>query len=370
MTATTSPVTPVVTAPLSFTNGRPFVEVTLGGKGPFRFMIETGCDCISISPQVAAAAAGLEALTDDDLFRVGETRIDSLYRVSDLRIGGARLADFTAGVDIALGVDGILGLPAFTELLLTLDYPRSQLRLEKGELPPPDGKQILAVRPIVGPFLGFDLMIGGKPVPSIIDTQSGLGLSLSTELAETLRFESEPVQTGSVLMGGVVSAPVKTGRLADDIRIGEFTLQKQLAEVISHPPDRPRKGNIGARILSHFTLTLDQKNRRVRFSREGSRVIPPPPPYRTFGLTLRAQRGGQVAIVDVQPGGPAAEAGLKAGDVVVRFGDTPAGALPVAGGTPQASVNAYANRGEPVSVEVLRQGVPATTTLHSRVVVP
>jgi hypothetical protein len=54
------------------------------------------------------------------------------------------------------------------------------------------------MRRIFGDLLGIDLTIGGTSMPSIIDTQSGLGLSLASTVVDAVHFADEPVQTGEV----------------------------------------------------------------------------------------------------------------------------------------------------------------------------
>ena len=69
-----------------------------------------------------------------------------------------------------------------------------------------------------------------------------------------------------------------------------------------------------------------------------------------------APRGG-VVVTDVFPGTPAAEAGLKSGDVIVRFGGKPTT-------TPQALQLAVERTpvGEQLSVEIIRGGTPLKLT--------
>ena len=348
------------------------MDVTIEGKGPFRMLLETGCWCIDLSPQVIVAlGGGSRALTDDKLYRAGGGFVDHLHRVRELRIGGARLTGLVVTANPSYpGVDGILGLPAFAGLLMTVDYPNCQLRLERGALPPPDGITVLPLRHIFGDFVGIDVEVPGGSLPSVIDTQSGFGLSLSPELAETLRFESAPVATGEVLMGGRVTAPLKTGRLSGPFTIGAFVFQRQLAQVIAHPPNRPRLANLGSHVLRHFALTLDQRTMRVRFARADTTPVAPSSPYRSFGMAASAGRDGTVRITSVEAGGAAEKAGLKAGDVVTRVGGTPAGALRPNGMSVQATLTRLAQAADPVAFEVVRAGREVRVRLTSEIVVP
>lgn len=369
--------TPRVVAPLSFTNGRPVVEATIEGRGPFRMLIETGCECVHLSPQVVAGLAEvLVPLTDDKLFRAGGTFVGRLHRARSIAVGGATLTDVVVTADNALqGVDGILGLPAFRDLLLTVDYPAQRLVLEQGALPAPDGRQILPMRRVFGDLYGIDLPVGAHTLPALLDTQSGFGLITSPTLARGLHLASAPVPAGEVVMGGMTTAPWQVARLADTIHIGAYRLPAQLVSVIAHPPTRPRLANVGGQLFQHFAVTFDQRTARVRFAREGSTVIPGPGPYRSFGLRAAATRTGRTRsgatrVLSVTPGGAAARAGLRIGDVVARVGGAAVETLLVNAASVQSELDRLAQGGAPVTVEVLRDGTPLAVTLAGEVLVP
>jgi hypothetical protein len=56
-------------------------------------------------------------------------------------------------------VDGVLGLDAYENYLLTVDYLGARLSLSSDTLPEPDASEVLrAVR--IGPFLGVELEVG------------------------------------------------------------------------------------------------------------------------------------------------------------------------------------------------------------------
>lgn len=347
--------TAVVTAPLTFENGRPFVEVHVGDKGPYRFMVETGFDRIIFTPRLVAELGDrVRSLNDDTMFRIGETRISSMVHVDELRIGGARLADFAVNASPKQpGVDGVLGLSTFANLLLTVDYPKQQLRLQKGALPEPDGREILPLRAF-GPFLGIDLRVGGKVIPAAIDTQGssvgGAGLSLTPELAPLVQFQSAPVEIGKALVGQRHESKMTMGRLAADMKLGKFTLKRPLAVVMTFgTTGHEEYANLGADVLRHFAITLDQQHARVRFTGSPA-IIPQPPPYRSFGLSVQPSDG---KVSTVREGTPAARAGVKVGDVVVS----------------PKNLSALAKSDAPVKVELLRDGKPLTVTLRSEVVV-
>jgi hypothetical protein len=368
--------TSTVAVPLTFANGRAMADVMIEGKGPFRMQVETGCWCMEITPQVAATLGDrLESVTQDQVHRVGGGYVDHLHRVRELRLGDARLGGFVVSIGPNMpGQDGIIGLPAFRDLLVTFDYSAKQLRLERGALPQPDGKSVLPMRRIFGELRGIDLTIGGSAMPSIIDTQSGAGLLLASTVVDAVRFAAEPVATGQatndVGEGRARRVPVRTARLADVMAIGRYTFPSQIIDIITYPPTRPRLGNIGGEVLGHFSVTMDHANNRVRFVSVGdSTSFPPSPAFRSVGLTIAAlPRGNTVRVSDVAPGGAADRAGVKAGDVVVSVNGGPASTLPV-DGSPQANLRRLAQSEAPLVLEVERAGRKLTVTLQSEVMV-
>lgn len=357
--------------PLRFVNGRPFVAVTIEGKGPFWFQVELGEDDIVLSPEVAAAVGDkLKPLTNDNFVKVGNRSINSIYHVNELRIGDATMSDFSVRVEEGIGTDGMLGLSFFKSWLVTLDYPRHRMMLNTGSLPEANGKDILSLRRIFGPYVGIDLTIDGTHVPSLIDTQSSAGLMISPKLAEGFEFENGPVRTGTAKVflpaAGAVDLPIKAGRLAGNFNVGKYRLQKEIVTILPRPPQSPRLGNIGTQILDNFTVTLDVKNGRMRLARPGPAILPPPPPLRTVGLRSRVA-GGKITITEVTPGGPADKAGLKVGDVVIAAGGRSAAEL--TWGNNSGFFSELARTATSFPVKALRDGQPVGSDLRSEIVV-
>jgi membrane-associated protease RseP (regulator of RpoE activity) len=86
-------------------------------------------------------------------------------------------------------------------------------------------------------------------------------------------------------------------------------------------------GNIGAQILSRFTVTFDFPHQRVIL--EPNARLAERFEYDMVGMGLRA-RGAAFDTVEVAwlvPNGPAAEAGLQTGDVIDTVDGMPVGSL-------------------------------------------
>jgi hypothetical protein len=246
--------------------GRAVVLVTLNGAGPYRFLVETGSPLVLLSSPLLATLA---------LPPAGVSGTDSLFRLDSLRIGDVVVERLRVGRGDEvgrLGVDGVLGLDAYANLLLTVDYPAARLGLTKDTLPAPDGSDILrAVR--VGPFVGVPLDLGGTKEIGVLDTQGGMLFQAVPAVADRLAFEGPLRVVGRAMVGGTAPVDVKAGRLSGDLTLGRHVFQRPGIAVHALPPDIPSRVTIGVRALSHFSVSIDQRSMRVRLARADTSAI-------------------------------------------------------------------------------------------------
>ncbi len=267
--AGTSPMDRVVladstTVPLELDRAsRPVVQVMLNGRGPYRLGVETG------SPVTRLTSAVVDSL---GLKRAGE---NPLVQLDSLRIGEALIRNLqVAGGDAVsqLGLDGVLGLDAYADLLLTVDYPNERLVLSRGALPAPDGREVLrAVR--VGPFVGIEVDAAGVKEIGVVDTQGGVGFAVIPEVAERLTFASPLQVVGRAVVGGTAPVEVRGARLAGELRLGRYRFTQPRIAVHELPPSVPSQITIGTKVLRHFTVTVDQRSMAVRLVRADSAAI-------------------------------------------------------------------------------------------------
>jgi S1-C subfamily serine protease len=79
-------------------------------------------------------------------------------------------------------------------------------------------------------------------------------------------------------------------------------------------------GNIGGGVLRRFDVTFDYGHQKLYFQPNGN--VAKPDVYDRTGMWLNRATGG-FQVMDVIPGGPAAEAGLKAGDTITAIDGKP-----------------------------------------------
>jgi hypothetical protein len=258
-------------APMEILHGKPYVMAMVNGKGPFRFILDTGTGGDAI---VTTALATLLELPE-----AGEVRLNDpsgqggqrahLRHIDTLSIAGLDFYAIKAVEHPLLNADGpcdgMLGFTLFQGLLLTLDYPQNRLTLAEGELEPDGDRAVHPFRMPDGVPIA-DLTIGNVRVGALLDS-GGAGLSLPERLISQLRFSAEPAVFAR---GESLSSrfPIKVGRLATDVHLGDITFDQPWVEINPAFP----LANFGSVPMQHFVITFDQDNLLVRFDGPRKRV--------------------------------------------------------------------------------------------------
>ncbi|HXI04001.1 MAG TPA: hypothetical protein VNI57_12570, partial [Candidatus Saccharimonadales bacterium] len=201
------------------------------------------------------------------------------YRLDSIEAGGARFEGVVV-TSIPLpgrNLSGLLGLSFFHDLLTTIDYPHHRLVLERGALPAPDGENVLALKRS-GDFWQVPIRIGTAKLDVVLDTRASSALSFTPDAAEGIRLLGKPVKMGIVSGAAIAPTPMRQGMLADAVRIGRYTVTGTPVAIHDVPPGFPQRV-IGTQILSHFAVTLDQRQARLRLQREDRTLdLTPLPP--------------------------------------------------------------------------------------------
>ncbi len=246
-------------------HGKPYVQVMVNGRGPYRFVVDTGTGAEAIlSPMLAdelqLPVAGHARLMDPS--GQGEQRA-AILEIRSLNVAGVEFTAVKAVRHRLNGEDdscmGLLGFTLFRDYLLTLDYPNHRLTLAQGALTPDGEQTVLPFRMPEGVPIA-SLHIAGQRVDAQLDS-GGIGLTLPEHLAERLKFATDPVVFGN---GQSLSTrfQVKAGRLRSDVRMGRYTFARPVVEI--HPAFP--LVNFGSCPMENFSVTFDQAHLLVRFS--------------------------------------------------------------------------------------------------------
>jgi len=265
-------------APFS-TGGIPIIECSNVKGDSWRFLIDTGSAGTIVSKKFAEKKGNRTRSTLPYTLvggRSGRVRPDRIIRISELRLGSAEKGSVVfRGFDAfvvdstmkMLSVDGLLGLPLFSNCLLTIDYSAKALLLEHGALKL-DSPHTISFR------IGFDNLIyvpievAGQQEWALFDTGCNGELSVPEEHWENFPITNsifknvKSVQASGFNIGGV--STTKFGRLQGFVNLVGHKFKNPLVT-----QNEGKSFRIGSGLLGDFKFTIDQRNRLMSLSRVG-----------------------------------------------------------------------------------------------------
>jgi hypothetical protein len=249
-----------VDVPMRVFRGLPLVEVRLNGNGPFTFAIDTGSMLpVTVGPELAER---LGAVAPEEGAR---------FRVETIDVGTAVFEGVPAEVRRPLEshppVHGILGLPLFAEVLLTVDYPGDRIRITREQLSDLPGTDILPLERHPTGLAFLELSANGHTLPALLDTGNlAAPFYLPRSFATRLKWAGELSASRTARTSGGEIA-LEEVRLATEIRVGPFVFERPVVvfgDIVS-------RAIIGGQALSDYAVSIDQRTRRVRVTRRRDR---------------------------------------------------------------------------------------------------
>jgi predicted aspartyl protease len=279
--------------PIRIESHLPIVTAQINGKGPYYFILDTGSPTMVLRSAIAQELALPQGTVIGTEFArsIGGVDTVSFRRISKLTLGSvtfdnldAKLVDIPADyLGSSLRIDGLLGLRVFAQLLLTIDYPNSQIILTPDQYLGADAPNVIGSRLQNAEHMLIDLPMDDRVITFTLDTGTSMGLFLLDSDAQKLTFSRGPIVSGTTnTPHGPVSIRVgrihQTMQLADQkiiqpivyIRPGEFPM---ISSKDQDPLFAEATSLLGGEILRNFAVTLDQRSRLVRFERTSQKPI-------------------------------------------------------------------------------------------------
>ncbi len=259
------------TLPMESWGPRPILSAKVNGKGPYRFIVDTGSSLSVILDRGVAAEIGLEGGEDHEVAGLKGKGL----ALETLTIGTVEMTHIPAVVnDIGKYLPGptapvgILGIGLFADCLFTYDFPAKQFRIERGTLPE-SGATIVPYQ--YQGQIQFEIDVAGVKVPVHLDTGSPGTLTLTDAFEEKLPLMAAPVSAGQIRtpMGG---ASLRRATLAGTLELAGHEFANPSISFADLPPlVAAQVGNVGSTLLKEFAVTFDQKNKRLRFTKADPR---------------------------------------------------------------------------------------------------
>jgi predicted aspartyl protease len=327
--------------PFDMANKHIAFQARVNGHDGMRLVLDTGAGG-SILDAKRAEELGLETTGEQHAMGAGGPETGSTVHGVTVELPGVELVDQTMGT-LALGaisaqggqpMDGILGHPLLSRVVVEVDYPNRLVSIFAPEgyryggsgvsLPITFKDNLPYVKARV--VLPDGRSISGK---FVIDTGASTTMILSPGVIEREGIEASLGKTMTVQARGVGGArDVLVARVAR-LELGGFSLAQPIATLQPPGPGfisaEGTVGNIGAGILSRFKVVLDYARKRIilepgpdiakpfEADMSGLLLVSAPPDFR------------RVTVSRVLDGSPALEAGIQAGDVIESVDGTPAG---------------------------------------------
>jgi predicted aspartyl protease len=249
------------------------VPVTIGGQGPFRFMLDTGAQATVVSRDLADRLA-LNERSPAILVGMASRREIETTPIEDVGLGSRsfyiRSAPVVETAHIG-GADGILGLDSLQDQRVLLDFVREEITIaDADQLGGNRGYEIVVkARARLGQLIITEARLDGIRVALVVDSgaQGSIGnLALQQRFRRSRQMgETEVTDINGVVMSGAV-------KMADDLQIGRARLQNIPIMFADSPTfhalglaDQPAL-MLGMQELKLFRrVAIDFKTRRVLF---------------------------------------------------------------------------------------------------------
>ncbi len=271
------------------------IAVNVNGKGPYRFVVDSGADSSVIGRRLAGALAlplGREVTVNG---MTGSSIVPRVL-VDELGLGPVRVPDLELPVlqEADLGGDGMLGIDALANERLMMDFEKRVITVEDASKPPPrlDGEIVVTARRRRGQLILTQARANGLQIDAVVDT--GTEITIGNMALRDKIIRRRGLKTENVLVTGVtgVTVELEMARVSE-IRLGSVILRDVAIAFADVPPfevfglSKQPSLLLGTDLMETFRrISLDFKARKVRFQLRKCQQT---------GIRLRTSAGGSMS---------------------------------------------------------------------------
>ncbi len=262
------------------------VGVTIDGRGPYRFVVDSGADRSVVGAGLADALRLPVGRTVTLHDMAGTSRRETVL-IGTLGIGGVVTRNIAAPAlpERSLGARGIVGIDALRGQRLMLDFENDIVTVEDTRRPVQvrADEIVVTARRRGGQLILTQARASGVAIRAVVDTGSQLTIG-NLALRDTLfRRRRPPAITASTTLvsvtGETMAVPLT---IVPEMRIGSIVMRNVLIGFADLPPfrlfglrDSPAM-MLGTDLMSGFRrVSLDFRSRKVRFQLRRCQTVPP-----------------------------------------------------------------------------------------------
>ncbi len=325
------------TLPFALIDNRIFVDARVDHRGPFAFILDSGSSESTVEAGLTQRL-GLKSLGTGSGSGAGDQTVDySTVHLAALALGPIELgpADVPSFDNSQLArvigfrrLDGIVGAELFKTRIVSIDTARARLMIQ-------DPERFRPAKSAVGVPIDFDEnemplvegTVNGITGRFGIDTGDRSSLTLFGPFWRAHALDQAIGPSVTAMTGYGVGGPIRSlvgrphnfsiGALAVPAPVTRLSLQKAGAFTATD-----KAGTIGMGILKRFTVSFDYAHKMMWLERNTGYAAADR--YDRSGAWLGLDAANRVIAISVVEDGPAAQAGLREGDILTAVGTIPA----------------------------------------------
>ena len=249
------------------------VEVQVNGRGPYKFIVDSGADTSAVGLRIArdlqlplGTPAILNGMTARNL-------VDRVH-VAELTLGPSTVRNLQVPAlrEIDLGGDGLLGIDALVHQRLLMDFDKKLIKVEDARRPMKysPGDIIITARRQRGQLILTEVRAQHVRLDAVIDTGTEITIGNSALRDKLLRKRAKFTTVEAIGVTGV-AAKLQLA-LVDELQLGPVLLRNVPIAFADVPPfelfglaSEPAL-LLGTDLLENFRrVSLDFRARKVRF---------------------------------------------------------------------------------------------------------
>ena len=224
---------------------------------------------------------------------------------------------------------GIMGLEVMQDFVLEINFEKKKFVLHPQTFDftqwKPDNKKTFMAKMAAKGMNSIELQVetsNGKKMNLALDTGNAFYGTTHKDVLERIGIWPQGQKPNFMSTAFVASGAVDSWYMAmNDLKIFGVPVPNSIWSIIDLPSSSvSHDGTVGFGFLKNFNIIIDQKRRRVWLDNFSGQVADPP--MASAGLSAWFyDEYDRFVVTNVTPGGPAAKAGIRRGDMILGVND-------------------------------------------------